>query len=80
MANEKFHKADLIMGAMQLLTIDGLKRFDTEFYWKGEIWKFSAYKISAPVNLIRIDLRKQESPKKPKKPAKGAQALKRPMG
>lgn len=67
MANEKFNKADLIMGAMQLLTIDGLKRFDTEFKWKGEIWKFLAYKISKPVNLIRIDLRKKESQKKPSK-------------
>ena len=77
MPKEKFNEADLIMGAMQLLTIDGLKRFDTEFKWKGEIWRFSAYKISAPVNLIRIDLRKKE---RPKKPAKGASALKRPMG
>lgn len=69
MAKEKFNRKDLISGAMQLLINDGLKRFDTEFSWKGEIWKFSAYKISAPVNLIRIDLRKKESPKKPLKGA-----------
>ena len=69
MAKEKFRTEDLLKGALQLLLIDGLKRFDTEFPWKDEIWKFSAYKISAPVNLIRIDLRKKESPKKPNKGA-----------
>lgn len=69
MAKEKFNRADLIPGTLQLLINNGLKRFDTEFEWKGETWKFSAYKISAPVNLIRIDLRKKESPKKSSKGA-----------
>lgn len=58
MAKEKFNTKDLLFGALQLLTFDGLRRFDTEFEWKGDRWKFTAYKISKPLDLVRIDLRK----------------------
>lgn len=72
MAKEKFNEPDLIMGAMQLLTIDGLKRFDTEFKWKGELWKFTAYRISKPLDVIRIDLRMIQKKSKPAQgPRKG---------
>ncbi len=77
MAQEKFRTEDLLKGALQLLIHDGCRRFDSEFDWKGETWKFSAYKISEPVNLIRIDLRKKKNPKNDQT---APDPLKRPMG
>ena len=58
MAKEKFKTKDLLFGALQLLTLDGLRRFDSEFDWKGDRWKFTAYRISKPLDVVRIDLRK----------------------
>jgi len=75
MAKEKFKSKDLLFGALQLLTFNGLRRFDTEFDWKGDRWKFTAYKISRPLDVVRIDLRKIT-----KKPKPAAEPLKRPIG
>lgn len=75
MPKEKFKSKDLLFGALQLLTVDGLRRFDSEFDWKGDRWKFTAYRISKPLDVVRIDLRKIRKESKP-----AAEPLKRPSG
>ena len=57
------------------MTNEGCTRIDSEITWKGEKWKFTAYKISKPLDMVRIDLRKL-----PKKPKPAAEPLKRPSG
>lgn len=64
MAKEKHRTFGLLNQALQLLIKDGGSRFDTKFGWKGETWKFTAYKISKPLDVLRIDIRKIESKKK----------------
>ncbi|NVM21395.1 MAG: hypothetical protein HWN68_06410 [Desulfobacterales bacterium] len=35
------------------------RRIDGEFEWDGKIWKYSAYKVSQPVEIIRIDIKEK---------------------
>lgn len=33
------------------------RRIDGEFEWNGKTWKYSAYKVNQPVEIIRIDIK-----------------------
>lgn len=76
MAKTKNRTKGLLNQALQLLISDDGSRFDTKFNWKGDTWKFTAYKISKPLDLVRIDLRKIVSKKEKATP----KPLLRPMG
>ena len=58
---------EIISAILELLNPNGeknlivkLKRLDGEFHYKGTVWKYSAYKVNQPVELIRIDIRKKD--------------------
>lgn len=57
------HPKDLVSAVLQFLIHDGFKRLDGAFIWKEETWRYSAYKVSQPVELVRIDIRKKENEK-----------------
>ena len=53
------HPGLLLPAILQLLIHDGFKRLDGLFIWEEEKWKYSAYKVNQPIELIRIDIRKK---------------------
>lgn len=57
--NEKLdHPKDIAPAALEFLIFARFKRLDGDFMWKGNLWKFSAYKVNNPAGTIRIDMRK----------------------
>lgn len=46
--------------ATKMLFEGKVRRLDGEFNWEDKNFKWSAYKISQPIPLIRIDIREKE--------------------